>query len=83
MVRRTLVALAFLAALSTVAAAGSIPLVDPTGARHGSVALTLVRGQVKLKAVGLAPRSRLARAASRLAWRALCYRMTRLARVAA
>ena len=35
------------------------------------------------KAVGLAPRSRLAGAASRLAWRAMRYRMTRLARVAA
>jgi rubrerythrin len=35
------------------------------------------------KAVGLAPRGRLARAASRLAWRAMRYRMIRLARVAA
>src|ERR1700751_2113280 len=35
------------------------------------------------KAVGLAPRSRLAGAASRLAWRAMRYRTTRLARVAA
>jgi hypothetical protein len=35
------------------------------------------------KAVGLAPRSRLAGAASRLAWRAMRYRMTRLAQVAA
>jgi len=54
-VRSTLVALGFLAALRSVAAAGGIPLVDPTGAPHGSVALTLARGQVKLKAVGLAP----------------------------
>ncbi len=54
MVRRTFVALGFLAALRSVAAAGGIPLVDPTGAPHGSVVLTLVRGQVKLKAVGLA-----------------------------
>jgi hypothetical protein len=35
------------------------------------------------KAVGLAPRSWLAGAASRLAWRAMRYRTTRLARVAA
>ncbi len=35
------------------------------------------------KAVGLAPRSRLARAASRLAWQAVRYRTTRLARVTA
>ncbi len=35
------------------------------------------------KAVGLSPHSRLARAASRLVWRAMRYRLTRLARVAA
>ncbi len=35
------------------------------------------------KAVGLAPRNRLARAANRLAWRAIRYRASRLARVAA
>jgi hypothetical protein len=35
------------------------------------------------KAVGLAPRSRFATAASRLAWRAMCYKTTRLARVVA
>jgi hypothetical protein len=35
------------------------------------------------KAVGLAPRSRIARAASRLAWRAMRYKTTRLARAAA
>ena len=55
MLRRSLVALGFLVALRTVAAAGGIPLVDPTGAPHGSVTLNLARGQVKLKAVGLAP----------------------------
>jgi hypothetical protein len=35
------------------------------------------------KAVGLSPRSRLAQAASRLVWRAMRYKLTRLARVAA
>jgi hypothetical protein len=35
------------------------------------------------KAVGLSPRSRLARAASRLVWRAMRYKLIRLARVAA
>jgi hypothetical protein len=35
------------------------------------------------KAVGLAPRSRLARAASRLAWRAMRYKVSRLTRIAA
>jgi hypothetical protein len=35
------------------------------------------------KAVGLSPRSRLAQAASRLVWRAMRYKLTRLSRVAA
>ena len=44
-----------------------------------------VRGMIAMvfKAVGLAPRSRLARVASRLAWRAMRYRTTRLTRIAA
>ena len=35
------------------------------------------------KAVGLSPHGRLARAASRLVWRAMCYKLTHLIRVAA
>jgi hypothetical protein len=44
-----------------------------------------VRGMIAMvfKAVGLAPRSRLARVAGRLAWQAMRYRTTRLARIAA
>src|SRR5262245_23219854 len=52
---KILVVLAFWASLPLRAFAGGIPLVDAAGAPHGSVALNLARGQVKLKAVGLAP----------------------------
>jgi hypothetical protein len=52
---KLLVVLAFWAGLPLGAFAGGIPLVDAAGTAHGSVALNLARGQVKLKAVGLAP----------------------------
>jgi len=50
-----LVLVALLTSLPIAAFGGGIPLVDAGGAPHGSVALNLVRGQVKLKATGLAP----------------------------
>ena len=52
---RLLIAVAMLAVLPLRVSAGGVPLVDATGASHGSVVLNLSRGQVKLKAVGLAP----------------------------
>jgi hypothetical protein len=54
-VTRSFIALAVLVAVAGSTYAGGVPLVDATGAAHGSVVVNLARGQVKVKALGLAP----------------------------
>ena len=46
--------LALLAMLATVARAGGIPLVDATGAAHGTVKVNMARGSVAFKITSLA-----------------------------
>jgi hypothetical protein len=54
-VTRFLLLLVVLTALSRPAYAAGVPLLDASGASHGSVVLRLSRGQVQVKIAGLAP----------------------------
>jgi hypothetical protein len=45
--------LTFVLGISAVAAAAGVPLVDPGGASHGSVSVSLAKGTVKMKITGL------------------------------
>ena len=55
MVRRLLIALAFLVVLPAASPAAGVPLLDPSGAPKGSVSVRLPVGVVQMKIKGLAP----------------------------
>jgi hypothetical protein len=54
-VRLAIVAVAATLVLPLPAGAAGIPLLDPAGAPHGAVSLSLPRGLVRMKVIGLPP----------------------------